>query len=226
VDRLSQEMVAGKFRLSPDAILLIQGKVANGQHRLSAVVKSNTTQRFMVLSTNDDKLYEVVDSVMKRNVAENAGVSDGYNVSAIGAYACGYRSRKLDCSNNPGKKSLRSDIVEFIGDSSEEIHEAKAIVLPMYKKQHLLSISMGAAIYMIAKDKEKAKTFLEECYSGKGDSSAIDLRERLIKNRLSKAKLHTGHIFALAVKAFRSYCNGSRPAVLKIVEGEDFPYLD
>ena len=49
IENLASDMKMGLWRLSCDAILLVKGRLANGQHRMMAVVKSNTPQPFVIM---------------------------------------------------------------------------------------------------------------------------------------------------------------------------------
>src|ERR1017187_1807933 len=70
IDSLALEMKEGRWRLSCDAILLVKGRLANGQHRLCAVIKSNVSCPFIVMETNDDELYKVIDAGQKRTIGD------------------------------------------------------------------------------------------------------------------------------------------------------------
>jgi hypothetical protein len=70
VERLASDMRAGRFALSPDAILLVNGKLANGQHRLTAVMQQDKPQPFIVMQSNDNGLYKVIDAGLRRTVAD------------------------------------------------------------------------------------------------------------------------------------------------------------
>jgi hypothetical protein len=94
----------------------------------------------------------------------------------------------------------------------------------------LLPFSIGGALLVIAGTHskatfEKAKGFLQGVYVDGGPNSAGDLRNRLIMNRGARAKLHSGYIFGITVKAFKSYCNGTRPGVLKWAKDEPYPQI-
>jgi hypothetical protein len=55
--------------------------------------------------------------------------------------------------------------------------------------------------------------------------AAYDLRERLVRNANTKAKLPRIHLFALIVKAYGSFVNGTRTGVLRLNEDSAFPKM-
>jgi hypothetical protein len=71
VKSLTDDMRNGRFRLTCDAIVLVNGKLANGQHRMWAVVESDTPQPFILMRTDDEELYKVIDCGATRSVAFN-----------------------------------------------------------------------------------------------------------------------------------------------------------
>lgn len=67
----AKEMSDGEWDLSPDAITFdSNGTLLNGQHRLTAVVISGLTIRFLVLRGVPVKTQEVMDTGLSRNLAD------------------------------------------------------------------------------------------------------------------------------------------------------------
>lgn len=235
IARLAKEMRMGEFRLSPDAIVLLKGQLANGQHRLEAVVDSGITCPFLVLKTDDDEIYKIMDCGLKRSLNDVAGLPHTSPISTVAAVALHYVNGTLTCragATGLGKKISRIHMLEYMEANSEDIQRALEFIEPLYQKSHLMSRTLGASFIFCAGLKglhEKAKEFMTRVFEGTSpNTSAHDLRERLIKNSMTKSthtKLKTGYVFALTIKAFRSYCNGTRPGVLKVGEDEDFPQI-
>lgn len=226
VEMLAREMSAGNFRLSCDAIVILNGQLANGQHRLSAVTQSNTTQQFLVMRSDDQELYKVIDCGIKRTVADVAGVANGNQVAAIGSWVIGYDARRLTLGCKV-KRIPRTEMITFIQKHDTELQEIHRKLVSIRTRQAILPLSISGAFLMIAgrTDPDKAFTFISGVYSGDVKDATWDVRERLIKNKLSAARLHPAHVFALLIKGYKSYLQGTRPGVLRMTEGEEFPRL-
>lgn len=235
VNRLAADMEAGRFKVSPDAILRIKGKLANGQHRLTAVVQSGKPQTFLVLESNDEELYKVIDAGLRRTVSDGLiGIMHSKSIPSISRWVKAYENKTLRPSHRTGHdssdhaKPTQIELIDYCIGNREILVEAASFVNPMYEKVSLLPLSIGGAVYTIAASRglsEKARAFLHQVYIDGGNSAAGDLRNRLILNRGSKARLNLGYIFGITIKAFKSFCNGSRPGVLKWAKDEEFPTI-
>lgn len=240
VNRLAADMEAGRFKTSPDAILRIKGKLANGQHRLTAVVQSGKPQQFLVMESNDEELYKVIDAGLRRTVADGLiGIQFAKSIPSIARWVQAYENRNLRQGSRCGSEAsvvpgtnywpTQSELIDYCLGNQEVLSEAATYVNPLYTQTKLLPLSIGAAIYALAASRnghlEKAKTFLQQVYLDGGSSAAGDLRNRLIANRGSKAKLNAGYLFGITIKAFKSYYNGTRPGVLKWAKDEELPTI-
>ncbi|EIP99475.1 hypothetical protein OpiT1DRAFT_03993 [Opitutaceae bacterium TAV1] len=88
VKRLAQEMRAGRWALGNDAITFdANGRLVNGQHRLTAVRESGMAAQFAVLRGVSPSARDVMDMGHKRSLGDmltlNHGVKDGLAVAAI-----------------------------------------------------------------------------------------------------------------------------------------------
>ena len=66
VDTFARDMVEGRWRLTHQGIALDrEGRLVDGQHRLHAIVLSNTEQRMTVTYNVDPESFQVVDTSMR-----------------------------------------------------------------------------------------------------------------------------------------------------------------
>jgi hypothetical protein len=243
VARLAADMEAGRFKVSPDAVTRIMGKLANGQHRLMAVVSSGKAQQFLVLESNDEELYKVIDAGLKRTVTDAIrGMAYSKAVPSIARWVMSYGQQTLyrgarnssEGSAGTYSKNTKSQrfptqvqVINYCLENEDILVEASSFTNPLYVKTRLFNLSMGGAIYIIgsSRNKEKTKEFLEQVYVSGGQSAAGDLRNRLISNQTSRAKLRPGYIFGIAIKSLKSFLNGSRLGNLKWADSEGFPTI-
>lgn len=76
INRLSADMRDGFWGLSNDAIVVdVSGRIINAQHRLEAVIKSGTTQKFILLWGVAKETAEAIDVGKKRAMHERITIS-------------------------------------------------------------------------------------------------------------------------------------------------------
>lgn len=87
VDEYARAMMSDKWVIGNDAIVFDHGgQLVNGQHRLSAVVKSKTTQVFVVIEGVDPEDQNIMDAGMARRAGQQlhiAGWKNGSTVASI-----------------------------------------------------------------------------------------------------------------------------------------------
>lgn len=244
VNRIAHDMETGAFRLGSDAILRVKGKLANGQHRLEAVVQSGKSAPFLVMDSNDEELYKVIDIGLRRTVADSLiGVKEATNIAAIARWVLGYETHNIYASDNvPADAILKggygkngntqvfshAEIVDYCQANTEMLVEAACFVHSLYDKTRILRVTIGGALYVLAKKGkhfQKMQDFLHAVYEDGGKDAAGELRNRLIANKGSRSKFTGGYIFAIAIKAFRAYVNGIKPTVLRWNRDEGFPEM-
>jgi len=227
---LEREMRNGTFRLSTDAILLINGTLGNGQHRLTAVVQSGRAQKFLLLKTNEPEIFKIVDCGLKRAIGDSMQLANATNVSAAARWILAIEKGQVGpLSGSANATMTRSEIMDFISANNDELQSFYTLVNSFYKGSKLLPRSAAAAFLWLAYQRgaevfETAEAMLEKLYSGKNCDGAInDLRNRLISNTGSRAKLPGGYVMGLLIKTFKAVMEGKKSIVLRFIENEKYP---
>jgi hypothetical protein len=108
VDEWAAAMRTGTWELSSDAITFdVAGNMINGQHRLTSIVKSGTTQPFIVVRNMPIQSAQVIDLGKKRMMHERltvAGNPISKNVCAA------VRNAMTDCTSNYVGTNLYSEV--------------------------------------------------------------------------------------------------------------------
>lgn len=98
VDFLVKEIKAGRWQVNNDAIAVAEtGRLLNGQHRLSAIVKAGTTVPVLMLFDVAESSFETMDRGRGRSLAEAAMLPRSLvsDVSVLHAAAIGTNKLKL-----------------------------------------------------------------------------------------------------------------------------------
>lgn len=231
VKSLAQDMTNGDFRLSADALVLIRGALANGQHRLWAVIESNTTQTFLMMTTDDEELYKVLDCGLRRTVGDAAHVSNGTSVAAMARMAIAFERGNITQFAFT-KKPARVETIEYIQANHDLLQEAHTFIRGVTQKyQNLAPASAGGTLIVITRPKHgiAAMEFLSQVYSGSTPGSpGHELRERFIRMRMQKGRGHSSqYCLALMIKSFNAFVWGLKltASSLKVGEVEDYPKI-
>ena len=230
VSDLEREMRQGTFQLSTDAILILRGRLGNGQHRLTAVAQSGKPQQFLVLKTNDESIFKILDCGLRRSVGDAINLPNQTNVTAAARWIMALESEQATPSSGlANSKTTRSEMMGFIEKNMDQLQDASKFASQLYAKSGLLSKSVATAFICISKRKSKAteesaRALLESIYTGVNcNGPANDFRNRMIANMGSKAKLTQAYIMGLLIKTFVAFISGKPGVALRFVEGEKYP---
>lgn len=237
VTRLVRDMESGRFRVGPDAIVRINGRLANGQHRLSAIVESGIQQTMVVMESSDESMYQVIDCGLRRSARDSLSQHEfSAYLSPIARWVWAYEwfTRRHGDPQRAKSLTMRAntpthcEIIEYCIDHLAELQDAARVVNPLYEQTRLLTLSLGGAIYVIAVragHAPAAEEFLRGVYIDGGATAAGDFRNRLIGRR-GRSKPDPLFTFALAVKSIRAFIGGERLGCLKWGRDETFPSID
>lgn len=88
IDFYSKQMTEGRWQMTGETLQFSKtDKLLNGQHRLHAIIKSGTTQDFLVVYGIDDKVFDVLDNVNPRSASDTLSVAGFHNATNLAALA-------------------------------------------------------------------------------------------------------------------------------------------
>ena len=95
---LSEQMKNGEWKFTGDPIKFSEkGELIDGQHRLTGVVMSNTSQDFMITTGLADDVFDVLDSGKVRSagdVLSSVGIENPRKVATVSKFAILYKRGK------------------------------------------------------------------------------------------------------------------------------------
>ena len=239
VHRLAADMRAGRFHLSPDCIVIIKGYLANGQHRLEAVIESGKTILMLVLTSEDETLYTVIDSGIPRTVGDTLiGLPYCNKMASVARWVIAYEDRtittadgglSLKGASENGEAWTRSMLVNFCQEHGATLGGALEFAWPLYNQTKIIPLTTAAAFHVLAERQgncvAKMREFLQFFFLGGGPALVDRLRNRLIEEKGKRSRLSRGYTFLLVLKTFVAFRDGRSMGVLKFNPGEAIPEL-
>jgi hypothetical protein len=230
VKRLAAEMTRGKWRLSNDAITLINGKLANGQHRLLALVASGRSENFHVFRTTDKALFDSIDSGISRSIPAvlRAEQFENYNlVCAIANLAIRHIREELTIKSGGGNAQIRSTFLSYVRTNREILEGVAKAVNHYASGTNYFSRTLSGSMLFIATEKglrSEMEEFLAQLYGKASPSPHVHrLRERIFNSIGNTKTLPRMYLYGLAVKTFNH--RGKKTLALRIGPSEEFPKI-
>lgn len=230
VDRLKKEIVSGRWKVNGDAIRISKtGRVLDGQHRLTAIVKSGMEIDSLVLYDVDDNVFDTIDIGKRRSAGDTLGCigeKNSYRLAAALILVDKYHTGTIE----KGVTYSNGEILELL----EKYPDVRDYIHTVIRGVSLMPPAViDACHYLFSrKDKTMADAFIQKLLRG-SELDARDpvyvLRERLIQNSVSKAKLTKAHLFALCIRAWNHARSGNKINHLKLYEKDgkltEFPVV-
>lgn len=226
VEKYQADMKNGRWTQCFMPIVFLDDNVlADGQHRLWAIVESGIAQNFIVArgATKDDLLN--IDSGFGRTFIDNLKFSSGDKISAFASSI----SRWIEWgtsrfSRTPSNAELR----DVYYTHKEATDFAESCVYGRTYKRATVAAAIGRAL-LAGEHRSSLKRFAEVYCKGYSDgaheSAAVALRnavqefsDRGIHNTLLEEEL-----FRKAQNAIRYFCRGKSLTIIKRVKEETYP---
>lgn len=200
----ARAMSEGRWRLNGEAIQISRdGQLLNGQHRMRACIAAGVSFQSLVVTGLDPDVFDTIDGGRKRRGSDVLAIEGYTNTAALaGAVRClvAYRSGAWSMSNI----RVASDELRLFCAAEPGLENSVRVA--SVAKKILAPSPAGALHYMFSqKDSDAANAFFRDLAEGSGLAPTDPvwvLRERLIRERLQKAKLDKEDIFLMCLKAW------------------------
>lgn len=203
VNFYAQEMRAGNWKLNGEAICFGKnGALLNGQHRLSAIVKSGKEIQTMVIRGCDESAFVTYDSGRLRqgsDVFAIEGINNYSYVSCIATKVLALKQNATIISQSREGRSLpkkysKTEILEEYYTSPGLYQEFYSFMRSLHNKFKIMRVIEAAAIgVFLIKCKgyteKRVQRFFESLFLGEniGNETIITYREKIIRDRLSSS---------------------------------------
>lgn len=201
-------------------ILASNGRILDGQHRLWAAFNHEATFKTWVLKDMPDTeaVMRSINQGRPRSAGDVIGISGGVNGTKTAAAArlvLAYREGSMKVKHT----FTRTQILDFVS-AHERIAESVNVVGAMTIAPN--SVLIAWHFLFAEKNREDADTFIADLRDGVGMTKGnpiLALRERLIVNKSSKAKLDAATLFPFGIQVWNDARAGRSRTILKINDG-------
>lgn len=232
VREYAEAMKSGRWRLNGETIKISNtGRLLDGQHRLSAIILADREVVLSITTGLDEDTFDTIDIGLKRTAGDVLRMEGCLNATAVA-----------------GAMRLYDSIVQNKTDGlvilTPDEARARWVVDPMFETaiksvlccNKVLQPSVAGALWIMfsRKDREAADKFFEDLGSGANLAErdpCLVLRERLLRNRVSKLKLPRTEIVALTIRAWNhrreGHLTGSLKGLVEMGKGKwKFPDIE
>lgn len=233
VDFLSSEMLNGNWIFDGQPVRFSEsGILLDGQHRLSAIIKSKISQELLIITGINSKAFKVMDTGKGRSASDAFGVNGIQN--ACGASAATRIIIKIEggaSSTVANYKMSNTSLLDYYNDNPK-IGDSVSTSHAYYKAfDKILPLAYLSAFRYLTSEKnvEVSEDFWNKvCYGLALESKcpANILRKKLISDRISVYSLPKLEKMAMIIKAWNAYRRGQNMTFLKWVKAsEKFPKI-
>jgi hypothetical protein len=206
----------------------------DGQHRLHAIIKSQTSVKMLVVYEVDRDSFTCYDSGKNRNMTDIFSISEIPNASTVSTAIQFYinlkNNRGVNFSSNlaRSRKITRYDCLNEYNKDAEFWQECVRVSMRCYKKMRILNLGFTASfVYYSVKEKNKpveyVVNFLNQLFGFDSDEfNATKLfRDAVVKDALSTKKMSPVHKLGLFKKTWNCYVTKRDVKCLKYDEREN-----
>lgn len=231
VHKYKNQILRGQWKLNGESIKFdTNNQLRDGQHRLIAVIQTNTPIEIFVTYNLDPSSVGTLDTGNMRSNSDFLYMDGNINThlgAAVAGVISRYRSNtlRLQSSESPSYSEVQEIYAEFpnINSFISDLRPL-SIMVPM-------SIACGLGLLFNKVNQEKCKEFFAGLISGANmepDDPRFVLRERFfaLKNQhKGKSQTYSCLLAALMIKAWNSFIKNEPLRRLRWTVSEDFPQI-
>jgi hypothetical protein len=230
VERYARDMAAGDWRSNGETIkMTADGDLLDGQHRLFAVIESKATVEMLVVEGLSRDVMPTIDTGAPRAFSDVLAIDHGkYTMSsaAILRWLYWYQQKPRPATIS-GQRATHSELYALLA-ANPDVPDRAGEVGTTKMARRIVQQSALAFVYTLAyrADAGKAGAWLAMIDKGEGMDAkhpVLQLRDRMLANKLATAKLPPLDVCALIVKSWNQYITGKRTTNLRWTNQEAFP---
>lgn len=245
VDKYAQAMRDGHWHYDASPIRFAKsGRLLDGQHRLWAVIESDTSQEFLVVTGLNEHSFVTMDTGKKRSFAdvisiEHPSAKDPNALASITVlvkrWEQGYRGKQIRPTGRGANNTSIDEYLSFFNNNAEAIQDLAKRGREIARKVPGITTSMVALLMWIFEDidAEDSEAFFDRLMRGANldeGSPILALRNFLYRwatGKDQRSALPAELAVAVSIKAWNAWRAGREVRVLSYRPGganpESFP---
>ena len=225
ISLLASSMKNGEWRLNGEPLIFFKdGTLGDGQHRLGAVLRSGTTQDFLVVRGIEKSTFSTIDIGKPRGASDALALVGELNYAALSSAVRAFLQYGLN-----GRAVYLITPTQII-DCLSKNPDIRVWSNKRCNKRALKAFPASLAAFSTIASRihgvDVMDTFFEQLASGVGlqkGGPALLLRERIFSTHITRMTKRAADAFI--IKAINAHTKGRSLAFLRWTESEDFPLI-
>lgn len=220
VQRYAREMIAGKWAVNGEAIkIAANGRLIDGQHRLSAVMMAKVPVKMCVVRGVDDSAIITLDTGVGRSFYD-VGVIAGQSYAQAVGPIIRWWFKYLTGSPTVGNYPTHQEMAQILADHPH-IAESASFIAKLKTVRHRCGAGVQGFVHSYASeayDRDMADLFMTDLNEGAQlapESPIFALRKRLVDTSETKGRVDQTHVLAWSIKAWNAWVAGEKVKSIK-----------
>jgi len=235
VERYAADMLKGNWTECTDPITFYEdGEIADGQHRLFAIIESNTTQTFIVARELPRDAGLNIDTGLPRSLIDNAKIS-GKDLGLTTTMVAAARAvEEGDAASKIRNGALSNTDLLTIVEKHREATEWAIAHGPVGKGlRNAIVLAAIARAWYVEKDKEKLSRYSQVLSkgfaNGPSESAAVAMRNYIIMKHQAGTPLVSNALwrdtFLKVQSTIRNFMLGKPVSMVRVIADETYPLV-
>jgi len=231
INTYSNDMINGKWELNGEPLIIdSNGELIDGMHRVSAIIKSNVSCSFVIISGVDPKSRQTIDTGKSRNLSDALKIEGANNTARLSSGIKLYiKLRNGYAARNSTSIQLTNmdSMIEYFNNKSEYDDLVMRGSVFYTKSFKILSPGEFIAFYRYFKLKY-TNDIIDSFFNSIVDNNkgvCKLLFVKLLNNKIAKRTMAQSERNALIIKSFLYYVSGKPITLLKYSVDENFPSI-
>lgn len=213
----ARDMGAGEWDFNGDAVRFSKGNVLlDGQHRLEAIVASETVQTLLVVDGLPDAAQDTMDSGAARTMADVLQLRGEDQAAMLAPVVRRLALFERAVQGGGNWQPTRREMLDFVERHPQVRRATEVAYLAKHARLPIASSVVGAAYYLCAeKDREAAEEFfVEKLINSVGmeeGEPVLTLQRRLKTENAAGRQIDIEHGFRYVILAWNRYREGNKP---------------
>lgn len=235
IERIAQQMAKGQFILNGESIIFSdEGVLMQGQHRLAACIKSNTSFQTVVVRGIPYNAFFTLDSGRARSISDVFAIQGIPDYSKMSSIVNSYIRLHTGINSYTGRESMKNlmstkkDIFDVYQRHIELFTEIKLFSNRCYDKLRLLKMAeIGGIMAYLIIDLKHPQDFVESFFtmlffnSNVNNEAVNILRTKLINDLASERRMTPKYKLSIIIKCWNAYVENKEVKVLSYNEGKE-----